>query len=137
MRDWSAVRGVLGASPDRKRVRIDRGSVRTAVVIACEIVVAVAAATAGVAALQSSTRVEGLGILYLLAVLAIAIRRGQWAALITAVLSVLTLNYLYITPRHQLTIAHSSDVVELVVLLIAAVVVGRLAALARERAAEA
>jgi two-component system sensor histidine kinase KdpD len=111
--------------------------VRTVSVVAAEIVLAVAAATAGVAALQSSTPVEGLGILYLLAVLAIAIRRGQLPALITALLSVLTLNYLYIPPRHELTIAHSSDVVELVVLLIAAVVVGRLAALARERAAEA
>jgi len=116
---------------------LDGASLRTGALIACEIVLAVAAATAGVAALQSSTPVEGLGILYLLAVLAIAIRRGQLAALITAVLSVLTFNYLYITPRHQLTIAHSSDVVELVVLLIAAVVIGRLAAVARERAAEA
>ena len=66
--------------------------------IGCEVVLAVAAATAGVAALQSSTPVEGLGILYLLAVLLIAIRRGQWPALITAVLSVLTFNYLYIPP---------------------------------------
>jgi two-component system sensor histidine kinase KdpD len=102
-----------------------------------EIVAAGAAATGGVAALQSSTPVEGLAILYLLAVLAVAIRRGQLAALITAVLSTLTFNYFYLPPRHQLTIAHSSDVVELVVLLIAAVVVGRLAAVARERAAEA
>jgi two-component system sensor histidine kinase KdpD len=102
-----------------------------------EIVAAVAAATGGVAALQSSTPVEGLAILYLLAVLAVAIRRGQLPALITAVLSTLTFNYFYLPPRHQLSIAHSSDVVELVVLLIAAVVVGRLAAVARERAAVA
>jgi two-component system sensor histidine kinase KdpD len=122
MKDWSV---------------LDGASLRTGALIGCEIVLAVAAATAGVAALQSSTPVQGLGILYLLAVLAIAIRRGQLAALITAVLSVLTFNYLYLPPRHQLTIAHSSDVVDLVVLLIAAVVVGRLAAVARERAAEA
>jgi two-component system, OmpR family, sensor histidine kinase KdpD len=72
-----------------------------------------------------------------LGVLAVAIRRGQLPALLTAILGVLTLNYLYITPRHQLGIAHSQDVVELSVLLIAAVVVGRLAALARNQAAEA
>jgi two-component system, OmpR family, sensor histidine kinase KdpD len=140
MSDSSVVRGIPGLRARRDRlgaVRLDRASLRTGALIGCEIVLAVATATAGVAALQSSTPVEGLGILYLLAVLAIAIRRGQLAALITAVLSVLTLNYLYIPPRHQLTIAHSSDVVELVVLLIAAVVVGRLAAVARERAAEA
>jgi len=128
----------MGSGRERPRADgVDRGSLRTAALTGGELVLAVAAATGGVALLQSSTPVEGLGILYLLAVLAIAIRRGQLAALITAVLSVLTLNYLYIQPRHQLTIAHSSDVVELVVLLIAAVVVGRLAAVARERAAEA
>jgi two-component system, OmpR family, sensor histidine kinase KdpD len=102
-----------------------------------EIVLAVALASGGVAALQSSTPVEGLAILYLLAVLAIAIRRGLVPALITAVLSSLTFNYFFLPPRHELAIAHSQDVVELVVLLIAAVVVGRLAAVARERAAEA
>ncbi|MBV8999564.1 MAG: DUF4118 domain-containing protein [Solirubrobacterales bacterium] len=112
-------------------------SLRESALTGAEIVLTVAAATGGVAALQSSTPVQGLGMLYLLAVLAIAIRRGQLAALIAAVLSVLTFNYLYVTPRHQLTIAHSSDLVHLVVLLIAAAVVGRLAAVARERAAEA
>jgi two-component system sensor histidine kinase KdpD len=70
-------------------------------------------------------------------VLAVAIRRGQVAALATAVVSVLVLNYLFITPRHRLSIAHSQDVVELSVLLIAAVVVGRLAATGREKASEA
>jgi two-component system, OmpR family, sensor histidine kinase KdpD len=104
---------------------------------AVEIVAGVAAATGGVAALESSAPVEGLAILYLLAVLAVAIRRGQLAALITVVLSELTFNYFFLPPRHQLAIAHSQDVVELIVLLIAAVVVGRLAAVARERAAEA
>jgi two-component system, OmpR family, sensor histidine kinase KdpD len=97
----------------------------------------VAAASGGVAALQSSSSVEGLAILYLLAVLAVAIRHGQLPALITAVLGVLTFNYFFLPPRHQLAIAHSEDVVELIVLLIAAVVVGRLAAVARERAGEA
>jgi len=112
-------------------------SVATTALVGLEIVLAVAAASGGVAALQSSTGVEGLAILYLLAVLAIAIRRGLVPALITAVLSSLTFNYFFLPPRHELAIAHSQDVVELVVLLIAAVVVGRLAAVARERAAEA
>jgi two-component system sensor histidine kinase KdpD len=100
-------------------------------------VVAIGLATAAIAALQSTAPATGLGVLYLLSVLAIAIRRGQVAALITAVLSMLVLNYLFITPRHRLTIAHTQDVVELAVLLIAAVVVGRLAAMSRQQAAEA
>lgn len=127
MKDWWVARG----GP------VGREGLRSGAAAGLEIVVAVGAATAGVALLQSTTSAEGLGILYLLAVLATAIRRGQWPALVAAVLSVLTLNYLFIPPRHQLDIAHSQDVVELIVLLIAAVAVGRLAALARQRAAEA
>jgi two-component system sensor histidine kinase KdpD len=117
--------------------RFRRGSLRSVVAAGLEIVAAVAAATAAIAALQSTAPASGLGVIYLLAVLVIAIRRGQLAALVTALLSVLTLNYLFITPRHRLTIAHSQDVVELVVLMIVAIVVGRLAAVGRERAAEA
>jgi two-component system sensor histidine kinase KdpD len=105
--------------------------------ISGEIVLAVAAATLGVAALQSIAPAAGLGAIYLLAVLEVAIRRGERPALVTALLSVLTLNYLFITPRHQLSIKHSQDFVELAVFLIVAVVVGRLAALGRRRAEEA
>jgi two-component system sensor histidine kinase KdpD len=100
-------------------------------------VLAVGLATAAIAVLKSTAPPTGLGVLYLLAVLAIAIRRGQIAALLTAVLSVLVLNFMFIPPIHQLTIRHSQDVVELIVLMIAAIVVGRLAATGRQRAAEA
>ncbi len=106
-------------------------------ITAVEVVAAVVLATGVIAALEGVTPASGLGSLYLLAVLAIAIRRGEVAGLVTALLSVLTLNFFFITPRHRLTIAHSRDVVQLIVLLIAAVVVGRLATLARQRAAEA
>ncbi len=119
------------------RIRPKLPARRKLALAAAEIVVAIGLATAVIAALQSTAPAEGLGVLYLLAVLAIAIRRGEIAALISAVLSMLVLNYLFIAPRHQLAIAHSRDVVELGVLLIAAVVVGRLAATGRQRAAEA
>jgi two-component system sensor histidine kinase KdpD len=104
---------------------------------AIEMLAAVTVATLGVAALQHTAPPAGLGVLYLLAVMLVAIRRGERAALATAVLSVLTLNYMFIPPRHRLAIAHSQDVVELLVFLIAAAVVGRLAAAGRQRAAEA
>jgi two-component system, OmpR family, sensor histidine kinase KdpD len=134
MRDWRFGPAALGV---RRGVAPGRSSVRGTALVASEIVAAVALASGGVAALQSSTPVEGLAILYLLAVLAVAVRHGLIPALITALLGVLTFNYFFLPPRHQLAIAHSQDVVELVVLLIAAVVVGRLAAVARERAAVA
>jgi two-component system sensor histidine kinase KdpD len=115
----------------------DRPAAREIAFTVVEVIAAIGLATAAVAILQSAAPAAGLGVIYLLAVLAIAIRRGEIAALITAVLSMLTLNYLFIPPRHQLAIAHSRDVAELAVLLIVAVVVGRLAALARHREAEA
>jgi two-component system sensor histidine kinase KdpD len=122
--------GIIESRPKPARLR-------SAAVTAAEIVVAIGLATGVVAALQSTAPAAGLGIIYLLAVLAIAIRRGEIPALITSVLSVLTLNYLFVPPRHHLEISHTRDFVELVVLLIAAVVVGRLAAIARQRTAEA
>jgi two-component system, OmpR family, sensor histidine kinase KdpD len=94
-------------------------------------------ATALVALLDSIAEPAGLGSLYLIAVLAVAIRRGQVAALAAAVLGVLTLNFFFIQPLHQLTIADSDNVVALGVLLLAALVVGRLAGQSREQAAEA
>ena len=94
-------------------------------------------ATALVALLDSVATPAGLGSLYLIAVLAVAIRRGQVAALAAAVLGVLILNFFFIQPLHQLTIADSDNVVALGVLLVAAMVVGRLAGQSRRRAAEA
>jgi two-component system, OmpR family, sensor histidine kinase KdpD len=112
-------------------------SSRAVATTALELVVAVALATAAVAALDTIAPTAGLGVIYLLAVLFVAIRRGELAALAAALLSVLTLNYFFIEPRHRLTIASSENAVALVVFLIAAVVVGRLAAAARQRAHEA
>jgi two-component system sensor histidine kinase KdpD len=104
---------------------------------ALETLVWVGLATALVALLDSVAEPAGLGSLYLIAVLAVAIRRGQVAALAAAVMGVLVLNYFFIEPLHQLTIADSDNVVALAVLLLAALVVGRLAGQSRERAAEA
>jgi two-component system, OmpR family, sensor histidine kinase KdpD len=104
---------------------------------ACEVAASVALATALVAALDAVAPTSGLAVVYLLAVLTVAIRRGWPAALATAVLSVLAFNYFFIAPVHRLTIADHENVVALLVFLVVAVVVGRLAAAARDRAAEA
>jgi two-component system sensor histidine kinase KdpD len=104
---------------------------------AAEVAVTVAAATSVVAALDRIAPVTGLGVIYLLGVLSLAIRRGNVAALAGAVASVLAFNFFFIEPVHRLTISDSENVAALVVFLIAAVVVGRLASAARMRAAEA
>ena len=119
------------------RLPIRRRTASELALAAGEVVLATAVATGCIAALQDTAPAVRAGRALPAGRAGVAIRRGQLAALATAVLSMLTLNYLFITPRHQLTIAHSQDVVELAVLLIVAVVVGRLAATGRERAAEA
>ena len=106
-----------------------------AVVVDC--LLAVVLATGVVAILDSFTSAGGLEVVYLLAVLFVAIRRGEAAALATAVLSAVSLNYFFIEPRHRLEIADSGNVVALIVLLISGFVVGRLAQAARTRAADA
>jgi two-component system, OmpR family, sensor histidine kinase KdpD len=102
-----------------------------------EVALSVALATALVALLDKAAPLTGLGVVYLLAVMLLAIRRGELAALATAVLSVLALNFFFIEPRHRLTISDSENVVALGVFLIAAIVIGRLAATARERQRDA
>ncbi len=118
--------------PKRSRSSFGRIAAATAETLAW-----VGVATALVALLDSVTEPAGLGSLYLIAVLAVAIRLGQIAALAAAVLGVLVLNYYFIQPLHKLTIAESDNVVALGVLLMAALVVGRLASQSRDRAAEA
>src|SRR5690349_18657584 len=106
-------------------------------IVSAEIVLSVAVVTGIVALLDEVAPVTGLGILYILAVLFIAVRRGQVAAIATAVVSVLALNFFFIEPRYRLTIADSHNVVALGVFLVVALVVGRLAATARTQAEEA
>ena len=96
MKDWRDLLGALGLHPGRVRARaprprpLDGACAPRAAPRRVEILIVVGLATAGVAALQSTTSDDaGLGSLYLLAVLLIAIRRGQLAALVTAVLGVL------------------------------------------------
>src|SRR3954468_9951030 len=94
---------------------------------ALEVIVGVAAALGLVAALDVVAPIAGLSVVPLLVVLVLAIRRGQLAGLAAALLSVLGLNFFFFAPVHRLTIADSENVAVLGVLLIAAVVVGRLA----------
>src|SRR5436190_3558949 len=102
-----------------------------------EVLASLAAASVSVALLDHIGPITGLSVVYLPAVLLIAVRRGERAALATAVLSVVSFNFFFIEPRYRLAVAHSEHAIALVVFLIAAVVVGRLAAAARAQAREA
>jgi two-component system, OmpR family, sensor histidine kinase KdpD len=110
---------------------------KDSVAAAGEVVAAVAVATGAVALLESVATPTSLGVVYVLAVMFVAIRRGEVPALATAAASVLAFNFFFIEPRHRLTIADDHNVVALGVLLVAGFVVARLAALARAQADEA
>ena len=108
-----------------------------AAAVVLELAAAITLATVAVALLEHVASVAGLAVIYLLAVLWVAIRRGELPAIATAVGSVITMNFFFIEPRYQFRIAESEHLAALVVLLIAALVVGRLASSARGRAEEA
>jgi two-component system sensor histidine kinase KdpD len=117
--------------------RAEPASVRRNAVTAAEVVAVVGGATGAVFALDTVAPIAGLGVVYLLGVLLVSIRRGEIAGLAAAVLSVLALNFFFIEPVHRLTISDSENVVSLAVFLVVAAVVGRLAATSRESAREA
>jgi two-component system sensor histidine kinase KdpD len=97
----------------------------------------VAAITALIFALRGAVPVLSTGVLYLVAVLLVAGYWGLWLGLLTAAASALAFNFFHIPPTGHFTIAHSENLVGLVVYLIAAVVVSALANAARSREAEA
>jgi signal transduction histidine kinase len=77
-----------------------------------------------------------LRVLYILAVMPVAIVWGTGLAVLTAVLSAVAYDYLFIPPIHSFKIADSRNAVALGVFLVTAVVVGALAARLRRAAVE-
>jgi signal transduction histidine kinase len=99
-------------------------------------VAAVALVSGLVALLEPHVPVLGLLVLYILVVLPVAAIWGTWLAAVAAVLSTLTFAYLFVTPVHSLRVTDSENAVALGVFLVAAVVVGELAARSRREALE-
>src|SRR5216110_1835693 len=81
--------------------------------------------------------VLSLGVLYLFAVLPVAVFWGLAYALPVSIASMLVFNWLFLPPTHTLALHDSANWVALAVYLVTAVVVSELAARARRRASEA
>jgi two-component system, OmpR family, sensor histidine kinase KdpD len=94
---------------------------------------AVGLVTGGVFALKGIAPVLGLSILYLLAVLPIAVLYGLWYALGVSITSMLAFNFFFLPPLHTLALTDSENWVALGVFVITAVVVSELATRARRR----
>ncbi len=95
------------------------------------------AATVVAAALETSLGVQDASPVYLLAVVAMASRYGAWQGIATSIVAVLTYDFLFIAPTFTFVVADAQEWLSLLLFLVVAVVVGRLAALQAERAGEA
>jgi two-component system sensor histidine kinase KdpD len=98
---------------------------------------AVALVTGVIYALEPIAPVLSLGVLYLFAVLPVAVLWGLAYALPVSIASMLVFNWVFLPPKHSFELADSENWVALVVYLATAVVVSSLAAGSRRREAEA
>src|SRR6266700_1702760 len=81
--------------------------------------------------------ISNISIVYLLVVLALAITRGRYAAILTAVVAFLSLAYFIVPPLHTFRIYLVEEWIALFGLLIATMLTGHLAVALRERAEQA
>src|SRR5436190_4833108 len=100
-------------------------------------VLAVAATTLLIYPLREIAPEVSPGVVYLLAVLLVAVYQGLACGLLTGLLSAAAFNFFHIPPTGRLVVADSAHWVALGVFLVAAAVASAVADLARTRAAEA
>ena len=98
---------------------------------------AVALVTLAIYALEQIAPVLSLGVLYVFAVLPVALLFGLEYAVPVSIASMLAFNWFFLPPRHTLRLSDGENWVALAVYLATAVVVSGLAARSRRRAAEA
>jgi two-component system, OmpR family, sensor histidine kinase KdpD len=84
-------------------------------------------------ALRPHMPVVSLGVLYVFAVLAVAVRFGTVLAAVVSVASMLVFNWFFLPPTHTLQLRDGANWAVLAVYLVTAVVVSALAAEARQR----
>ena len=99
-------------------------------------IVAVALVTGAIELAKPYVPVLSLGVLYIFAVLPVAIAFGLTYAVAVAIGSMLAFNFFFLPPLYTLTIADSRNWFALAVFLVTAVVVSELAARLRRRADE-
>lgn len=102
-------------------------------VVGSALVVATVVATI----LQGGVGVTDASPVYLLAVVVASALFGTTAAVVTSLLSVLLYDFLFTEPRLTLAVADPQEWLSLLLFLVVAVVIGRFAALLRQRAQEA
>ena len=100
-------------------------------------VVAVAGVTGAIYALRPAAPVLSLGVLYVIAVVTVAVFRGLAYAIPVCVASLLTFNFLFLPPVHTFALRDSANWVALAAYLVTAVAVSELATRSRRLARQA
>ena len=99
--------------------------------------IAVALVTAAIELLKPHVPVLSLGVLYIFAVLPVAVAYGLPLAVLVSVASMLAFNWFELPPIHSFTLADSANWFALAVYLATAIVVSELATRSRRRARQA
>ena len=97
----------------------------------------IAIGTAVIAVIEETTEIPDASAVYLVAVVIVGSVGGTIPALGTAIGAFLVYDLLFTEPRFSLAVSDTNELLNLVLVLIVAIAVGRLAALGRERQAEA
>lgn len=116
--------------------RIPRPSRRDLPILGLSIV-CIAVATLVVVVLEHAARIPDASAVYLVAVAIVGSVGGAWPAIVTALLSFVVYDVLFTEPRFSLVVADPTEWLNLILVLIVAIAIGRLVALGRARAREA
>jgi two-component system, OmpR family, sensor histidine kinase KdpD len=81
--------------------------------------------------------IANISMLYLIAVLAIAVVCGSWPAVVASVAAFLAFDFFFVEPVHTFTVSDPEEWISLLLFLLTAIVTGQLAAGQRRRAQEA
>jgi two-component system sensor histidine kinase KdpD len=81
--------------------------------------------------------IANISMLYLLAVLAVAVAFGSWPAVVASVAAFLAFDFFFVEPVHTFTVSDPEEWLSLLLFLLTAIVTGQLAAGQRRRAQEA
>ncbi|HEX6867494.1 MAG TPA: DUF4118 domain-containing protein, partial [Candidatus Limnocylindrales bacterium] len=100
-------------------------------------VASVLVATLVIALVEQVTAIPDASAVYLVAVVAVAMVGGTAPAIATALVAFVVYDLLFTEPRLSLAVSDPAELLNLVLVLIVALAVGRLAALGRQQAAEA
>jgi two-component system, OmpR family, sensor histidine kinase KdpD len=92
---------------------------------------AVAASLAGAYVLQPIVGIESVDLLFLTAIVGVAVRFGLWQSILSSVVASLCYNFFFMPPLYTFTIGDPRNVSALVFFLIVAVIVSHVAARAR------